>query len=307
MRFRAVAGFVLPRVPCVPGLVVRLWGESYLRRPRPEARLFAVLKSRLGYRVRKRVRLVSGQQIEVDPFDAVGGEIARHGAYEPETVAVFQVLLTPGMVVVDAGAHVGQYTVMASPLVGLAGAVHAFEPDPDTFRQLVANVALNGGENVVCNQAALSREAGTACLYLADVSNIGGSSLRPTVCYRGRQRKVRVETIDGYAAVRSLSRLDLLKADVEGAELLVLEGGAAFLSRCRPLMILEFSINTRAFGYTETSLRERLADWGYRLFAVGPMPLVPLGVAPPDRDYYNVLAVPWPSGSSLIAKGVIRA
>jgi FkbM family methyltransferase len=211
------------------------------------------------------------------------------------------------MAVVDAGAHIGQYAIIASPLVGPTGSVHAFEPDPDTFRQLTANVRLNRCDNVVCTQAALSREAGTARLYLADVSNIGGNSLRPTVCYRGRQRDVRVDTLDDYAARHSLARLDVLKADVEGAELPVLEGGAALLARWRPLMILEFSINTREFGYTEADLRRRLADWGYRLFAVGPTPLAELGVTPRDRDFYNVLAVPWPSGLSLVARGVIRA
>ena len=307
MRWRSVVGDALPRIPYVPGLVVRLWGESYLRHSRPEHPLFSRLKSRLGYRMRMRVRLVTGQPIEVDPFDVVGGEIARHGAYEPETVAVWRAILAPGMVVVDAGAHVGQYAIIASPLVGPGGSVHAFEPDPETFRQLTANVRLNRGDNVVCTQAALARERGTAPLFLADVSNVGGNSLRRTVCSRGRQQDVGVETLDAYAASRSLARLDVLKADVEGAELLVLEGGARLLARCRPLMLLEFSINTMAFGYTEADLRHLLADWGYRLFAIGPMPLIELNVMSRALDFYNVLAVPWPSGSTLAARGVIRA
>jgi FkbM family methyltransferase len=307
MSWRSVVSGAVIRIPGVPGLVVRVWGESYLRYPRHEHPLFTGLKSRLGYRMRKRVALVTGQPIEVDPFDVVGGEIARHGAYEPETVAVWRAILAPGMVVVDAGAHVGQYAIIASPLVGSTGSVHAFEPDPETFRQLTANVRLNRGDNVVCTQAALARERGRAPLFLADVSNVGGNSLRRTVCSRGRQRDVGVETLDEYAAARSLEKLDVLKADVEGAELLVLEGGARLLARHRPLLLLEFSINTVAFGYTEADLRHRLAEWGYRPFAVGPMPLAELAAAPRGLDFYNVLAVPWPSGSSLAARGVIRA
>jgi FkbM family methyltransferase len=307
VSWRSIVGGAVSRIPCVPGLVVRVWGESYLRYPRHEHPLFTGLKSRLGYRMRKRVSLVTGQPIEVDPFDVVGGEIARHGAYEPETVAVWRAILAQGMVVADAGAHVGQYAIIASPLVGPTGAVHAFEPDPETFRRLTANVRLNRGGNVVCTQAALGRERGTAPLFLADVSNVGGNSLRRTVCSRGRQRDVGVETLDDYAAARSLPRLDVLKADVEGAELPVLEGGARLLARGRPLMLLEFSINTAAFGYTEADLRHRLAAWGYRLFAVGPMPLIELGVMPRALEFYNVLAVPWPSGSSLATRGVIRA
>jgi FkbM family methyltransferase len=306
VSWRSLVGGAFTRIPGAPGLVVRLWGESYVRCPRRQHSLFSGLKSRLGYRMRKRVSLVTGQPIEVDPFDVVGGEIARHGAYEPETVAVWRTILAPGMIVVDAGAHVGQYAIIASPLVGPRGSVHAFEPDPETFRQLTANVRLNGCDNVVCTEAALARERGRARLYLADVSNVGGNSLRPTVCSRGRQRDVQVDTLDAYASAHGLARLDLLKADVEGAELFLLEGGAQLLARCRPLMLLEFSINTVAFGYTEADLRRRLADWGYHLFALGPMPLRELPPVLPGSDFFNVLAVPWPPGSSLADRGVIR-
>jgi len=307
VTWRSLVGDVLTGVPYVPGLVVRLWGETYVRYPRPRHPLFSRVKSRLGYRMRKRVPLCTGQVLEVDPFDEVGGEVVRRGVYEPETVDVFRAVLAPGMIVVDAGAHVGQYSVIASPLVGPTGAVHAFEPDPDTFRQLLVNVRLNRCDNVACNEAALGREPGAARLHLADVSNVGGNSLRPTVCTRGQHREVHVETLDGYAAARGLSRLDVLKADVEGAELLVLEGGTRLVARCRPLMILEFSINVAAFGYTETDLRRRLGEAGYDLFAVGPMPLVELGERPLDRDFYNVLAVPRPRRADLVARRVVRA
>ena len=307
MRWRSLVGDAVTRIPGVPGLAVRLWGETYVRYPRPEHPLFSRLRSRLGYRMRRRVSLVTGQPIEVDPFDAVGGEIARHGAYEPETVAVWRAILAPGMVVVDAGSHVGQYAIIASPLVGPRGSVHAFEPDPQTFTQLTTNVRLNRCANVVCTQAALARERGRAPLFLADVSNVGGNSLRPTVCTRGRQRDVAVDTLDDYAAVHSLARLDVLKADVEGAELLVLEGGAGLIARGRPLMLLEFSINTVAFGYTEADLRDRLARWGYLLFCIGPLPLRALGATAPALDFYNVLAVPAPAEAGLAARGVLRA
>ena len=85
------------------------------------------------------------------------------------------------------------------------------------------------------------------------------------------------------------------------------EGGAGLIARCHPIMVLEFSINAEAFGYTEARLRQRLADWGYRLFTVAPMPLAELGGAPAGRDFYNVLAVPWPAGSSLVAERIVQA
>jgi FkbM family methyltransferase len=303
----SVGRWIATRTPVVPGLVVRCWAASYLRRPRPPHWLFVTLRTRLGYRLSRRVRLTTGQDIEVDPFDAVGAEIARWGCYEPETVAVFRALVAPGMVVVDAGAHVGQYTVMAAALVGPQGEVHAFEPDPATFRQLRDNVALNGYGNVVCNAAALSNQGGTATLFLADVSNVGGNSLRRTICSRGQEIAVPVRTLDEYAASAPLARVDLIKADVEGAELLLLQGGAGLITRCAPALILEFSVNVEAFDYSEGALRAQLADWGYALYGIGPLPLAPLSGPPAGASYYNVLAVPRRRREALVATGVLRA
>lgn len=68
---------------------------------------------------------------------------------------VFTHLLEEGMNVVDAGANVGQYTLLASPIVGLRGSVHSFEPVPATFSRLRQNVDLNRLTNVSLNRAAL--------------------------------------------------------------------------------------------------------------------------------------------------------
>src|SRR6185295_2958248 len=65
MTWRSVVGDVLTRVPWAPGLTVRVWGELCLRDPAREHPLFSRVKSRLGYRMRKRVPLVTGQWIEV--------------------------------------------------------------------------------------------------------------------------------------------------------------------------------------------------------------------------------------------------
>lgn len=99
----------------------------------------------------------------VDPFASVGKEIACSGCYEPETVALFRTLVAPGMVVVDAGAQMGQYTVLARDAVGPTGQVHAFEPDPTTFRYVKANA--DGVPNTICNCFALGRESGTVTVF----------------------------------------------------------------------------------------------------------------------------------------------
>jgi FkbM family methyltransferase len=209
------------------------------------------------------------------------------------------------MVVVDAGSHIGQYTVIASQLVK-EGTVHAFEPDPITFRQLEENVALNSCRNVSCNCAALSRELGYGSLYLSAVDNIGGNSLRPTGCYAGDQTTVSLQTLDHYAGLVDLARLDVLKADVEGAELFLLEGGEQVISRFHPVVILEFSIHTKAYGYTPKHLEEKLKKWGYLLFKIGPIPLAPLTLSSSDPPYLNVLAVHQEQVEDLLSRKLVH-
>ncbi len=74
------------------------------------------------------------------------------GEYEPETTDLFVSLLHEGDVVVDIGAHIGYYTLLAARTVGKDGKVFAFEPDPDNYALLVKNVEMNGYNNVTAVQ-----------------------------------------------------------------------------------------------------------------------------------------------------------
>jgi FkbM family methyltransferase len=237
--------------------------------------------------------LSTGQRIFADPFDSVGAEIRTNGCYEPETVAVIRGLLAPGMVYVDVGAYIGHHTIIGSAAVGPGGQVHAFEASPSTYAELLANVRLNQCTNTVCNNVALSDRAGTAPFYLADVSEAAANSLGRTVHTSERHIDVAVRTLDDYFESKSIHRVDLVKVDVEGAELLFVRGAARTLQRFKPALILEFSKHSSAFSYDSDDLATELGAMGYHLFQVGPMPLQPAAeAARHDELYYNILAVP---------------
>ena len=293
--------------PRAASLGVRVWAESYIRRPRRQHWLFAKLKTDLRLRLKKPARLFTGQRVCVDPFDIVGGAIARDGCYEPETVAVFQQLLSPGAVAVDAGAHVGQYTLLAALAVAEPGHVHAFEPDPTTFELLAGNVRRNRCRNVTANRAALGHDTCSGTLYYADVFNTGGNSLRPDTTTAGAYVTVAVCTLDAYAVAQRLARLDVLKADVEGAELPLLDGARATIARFAPTMILEFSVKTALFGYSRADLRQALARAGYSLFRIGRMPLRSDGACGVHADFVNMLAVHRSKQAALVSRGVVEA
>ena len=93
------------------------------------------------------------------------GGIIRRGMFEPETVRAFAALLAPGMTVMDIGANVGQFTLVAARRVGPSGRLHAFEPTPELAAHILRNLELNGLENVAVNAVAVSDVAGRATLH----------------------------------------------------------------------------------------------------------------------------------------------
>ena len=100
----------------------------------------------------------------------VSRRIAEEGIWEPYETSLVMDLLHPGAVFVDVGANIGYFTVLAATT---AGKVFAFEPDPENFRLLEANLALNALQRkVTAVPAALAEEDGEGQLYLSE-DNLG--------------------------------------------------------------------------------------------------------------------------------------
>src|SRR5207249_4760314 len=134
------------------------------------------------------------------------------GSFERPLVKEFTRVVRQGMTVVDIGANVGFYTLVASRLVGAAGQVVAFEPDPRLHGYLTRNLQDNNCTNVIARQAAVTDHAGTA-RFTSDPGGTGG--------------RVSEEAGDAVEAV-ALDDLDLdvdvVKMDIEGGEVRALAG-----------------------------------------------------------------------------------
>jgi FkbM family methyltransferase len=198
------------------------------------------------------------------------------------------------MTFLDIGTHVGQYTLVASKLVGNTGAVHGFEPDLETFRWLTSNIRRNGLTNVRANNVALSGETGKLKLYLSSVSDIGSNSLREPPSFSGRVCEVDCIKLDQYLMNAGVRRVDLVKIDVEGAEYGVLTGSSEMLSCAdRPLMIIEFEeARQQAFGSSCSRLAGLIIRHGYDLFRLDSPALDIYDPAVHDSPSVNVLAIP---------------
>ncbi|HEX2438754.1 MAG TPA: FkbM family methyltransferase [Methylomirabilota bacterium] len=240
-----------------------------------------------------RARLGNGMTVRVARGDYISEHILAHGYYEPDTVALFHRYLKPGMTVLDIGAHIGQYTMVASLLVGTSGHVHSFEPDPDTFALLRRNCRDNGLGNVTLNALALTEAPTIQTFYFSYGEDIGSNSLAEPRFFSGRTAQVQCIRLADYIRTRNLDRVHFVKMDVEGAELGVLRGGGdLFEGTARPILVMEFEEERqRAFGQSCATLGAWLTARGYRLFRIGPE-LTPYRPSASDPRSLNILGLP---------------
>lgn len=159
------------------------------------------------------------------------------GDYEQELQESFRSLIRPGQVVYDVGANVGFMTLVAARLVGPAGKVVAFEPGPRTARELRAQVRLNRLTTVTVVECAVSDRAGEAELVTSAYSVTASLASGPPEDAGPATRRVRTTTLD--EAAREFGVPDLIKIDIEGAEILALEGARVLLRSRRPALVVE--------------------------------------------------------------------
>jgi FkbM family methyltransferase len=178
--------------------------------------------------------------------------------------------LKPGMVVLDIGANGGLYSLLSARCVGNAGEVHAFEPGPSEFALLKHNIALNSLINVRANQIALSDKDGTRSLGICSdgAFNSFSQNKLPQQIIKS-WIDVDAMTLDTYASENRLKHIDLIKIDVEGAELQVLNGAQRLLRSLTPppAILCEFSDTTlSAMGTSTPELWQAFEQLGYRLY-----------------------------------------
>ena len=177
--------------------------------------------------------------------------------YEPEVAGRIGEILRPGMTFCDVGANIGVFTLLGARAVGPSGRVVAFEPVPANSEVLKRNIRLNGYENVLVIEKAVSDRAGTAQLHLSEFC--GCHSLVPNPA-RALGKTVTVETVR-LDEIDSLKSIDLLKIDAEGAEMAVLQGLG---SRPPRHVILEMNIERLKSAKTSgDAFLKALRDLGF--------------------------------------------
>jgi len=190
--------------------------------------------------------------------------------YEVGTTRLLERAIKPGMVVVDVGAHVGYFSLLAARQVGPQGKVYSFEPDPINYRLLQQNINANGYQNITATQKAVSKALGTAQLILSSRDNgthslygqDGGDAGTATVC---------LVSLDEFLAEENWPKIDLIKMDVEGAEMDALEGMRRLLRESSGLqLVMEFNpALLRNASVDPLEFLAKPAEWGFDVSIIG--------------------------------------
>jgi FkbM family methyltransferase len=226
-------------------------------------------------------RFSGGVRLELDLRESLQRDYL-FGLYDRHELSLVRRQLRAGGDFVDVGAHIGMYTIVAALALRGRGRVLAFEPNPAARAQLERNLARNGCDNVLVRECAVADALGEAFLHVPGTPDPSFSSLEAGRFDEGEGVRVETTTIDHEVAAAGLWPA-MVKIDVEGSELRVLDGMEQTLER-RPVLLVEVSADSVA----EVELR--LHGLGYHGFRVGRRRLEP-GLAG-GRGLFNALFVP---------------
>lgn len=187
--------------------------------------------------------------------------------YEKAESEMMEALVQDGDNFFDIGANIGWYSLRIAAAQRKTQ-VYCFEPLPKTWQQLQANLAINNIRNIQAHHFGFSNKAGAFPFYYypegsgnASAANLSGrDDVEVVECH--------VQTLDCYTSGGG-TRVDFIKCDVEGAELLVFQGGQQTLARDLPIVFSEILRKWSAkFGYDPNEIFQLFHSLGYRCFSV---------------------------------------
>lgn len=206
--------------------------------------------------------------------DAVVSGALALGVYEPGMVTLFRKTLASNMVVVDIGANLGLYTLIASKTTRM---VVAYEPEQQNATLLERTIRANGRTHVTLIRSALGDSDGTGALFLHP-ANKGKHSFVPTDPPEdeGDRLLVPITTLDRSLPAIGIEHVDVVKIDVEGWEAHVIRGMRETITRNLPFLFFEYApARIREAGEDPDAMLAFLEQTGYRFALIGEKDGVP--------------------------------
>lgn len=221
----------------------------------------------------KLVTFMGSILMKVNTNNYMGGSIFWTGFHQLNELLFLKYNLKENMVFIDVGANQGEFTLYGASLLR-KGKVIAFEPVEKIRSQLMENIRLNNYQNVEVFTYGLSNENCTIPIYTSleqneySGVNEGLSSLYKTQIRSHLEQLVEVKIFDIEFENR-LNQIDLIKIDIEGAELYALKGMMRSIRKFKPLILIEINEETfNAAGYSTLDLIKFVNDNDYEFYKI---------------------------------------
>lgn len=239
-----------------------------------------------GREIKRSVPMFWGEPMTIVYPEFVSGRLGRHGYFERDLTAAMINLLEPGDVFYDVGSHFGFYSLLASRIVGARGAVHAFEPTPETFHVLSENASQVA--TISTHNCAVYDRPTTLKFWIeakrhspANFVVSNPTEIRREALSQGTEIEVQAVRLDDFAIDHRAP--NLIKLDVEGAESHALCGMLGLLTNHRPTVFMEVGddVNQKTGNVRSRDNVDLLLDHGYLAWEYlesGPVPHRPRAV-----------------------------
>lgn len=173
-----------------------------------------------------------------------------------------EITISPGDIVVDIGAYIGDFTVYASQKTGPRGRVVAYEPFKETYSYLRKNISENKCKNVSLINRAVGKQDGVSSLFIPKNAEFGSSLLDITEYGECEEIKIRMSTIDSVFQQNAIDHIDLLKMDCEGGEYEILLSSGKWLNRIKTISLEYHQMK----GHSLIELTDLLKKYNFRVW-----------------------------------------
>ena len=199
--------------------------------------------------------------------------------HEKETTELFKNEVKEGNIVIDMGANIGYFSLLAAKLVGKKGKVYSFEPEPRNFSYLNKNIELNKYTNVSAFQKAVSDKPGSVKLYICpyDTGHHTINQFEGIEKYNPKLSGLKKDFVEVESIVldhflsQQKQKIDVIKMDIEGAEFLALSGMDRIIKENNNLkMFIEFFplLIKEMGGSPEAFIRTLLNEYKFTIFLI---------------------------------------
>jgi FkbM family methyltransferase len=181
--------------------------------------------------------MIDNHKLYIDKLDnVVSQELIQSNKWEKLQTSIFKQNIKKGNIVVDVGAHIGYYTLIAADIVGKKGKVYAFEPDLKNFNILMRNIKVNKYRNIIPINKAVAKKDGKLNLFI-NPTNSGDHRVYES---NKNRKRTEIESVSLDSVLKN-EKVDLIKIDIQGSEINALKGAFHTLNNNKALkMIIEF-------------------------------------------------------------------